>query len=259
MLAASARRRASSEIVLACSSSPISASFSARASQRRQRGRIEPVGEQREIALRGDRHDGEDVVAQRALQHEVERDRRRHREGGGKYRHRQARRQHARHRDDQQHHEQHEGARAFVDADRMDQDEHPGQPVEQIEHDEAQPPGCGADVGHRQLARNCRHLLIMTAWMTSTDAVQAPAVIAPVHRLDRKPMVADQQQDHQRRGQPVLRVLAQQFVVEGRARAARRGQPVARLAHILRGKSPLHRRGRRRQRGEIGLFAWNRH
>ena len=26
--------------------------------------------------------------------------------------------------------------------------------------------------------------------MTSTEAVQAPAVTAPVHRLDRKPMVA---------------------------------------------------------------------
>ena len=39
-------------------------------------------------------------------------------------------------------------------------------------------------------SRNCRHLLIMTAWMTSTEAVQAPAVTAPVHRLDRKPMVA---------------------------------------------------------------------
>ena len=31
--------------------------------------------------------------------------------------------------------------------------------------------------------------MTMTAWITSTEAVQAPAVIAPVHRLDRKPMV----------------------------------------------------------------------
>ncbi len=30
---------------------------------------------------------------------------------------------------------------------------------------------------------------MMTAWMTSTAAVQAPAVTAPVHRLDRKPIV----------------------------------------------------------------------
>ncbi len=39
-------------------------------------------------------------------------------------------------------------------------------------------------------SRNCRHLLIMTAWMTSTEAVQVPAATALVHRLDRKPMVA---------------------------------------------------------------------
>ena len=48
-------------------------------------------------------------------------------------------------------HEQHEGARAVVDADRMDEDEHPGQPEEQIEHDEAQPPG--AEVDARSAAR----------------------------------------------------------------------------------------------------------
>ncbi len=65
----------------------------------------------------------------------------------------------------------------------------------------------------------------------------------------------DQQQDHQRGGQAVLRVLAQQLVVEGGAGAARGGQPVARLAHVLRGKAALDRRGFRRQRGEIGLFA----
>ena len=72
-------------------------------------------------------------------------------------------------------------------------------------------------------------------------------------------MVADQQQDDQRRGQPVLRVLPQQLVVESRAGAARRGQPVARLAHILRGKAALNRRGFRWQRSQIGLFAWNGH
>ena len=38
-------------------------------------------------------------------------------------------------------------------------------------------------------SRNCRHFVMMTAWMTSTDAVHAPAVTAPVHKLDRKPMV----------------------------------------------------------------------
>ena len=39
-------------------------------------------------------------------------------------------------------------------------------------------------------SRNWRHLVTMTAWITSTEAVQAPAATAPVHRLDRKPTVA---------------------------------------------------------------------
>ena len=30
----------------------------------------------------------------------------------------------------------------------------------------------------------------MTAWMTSTEAVHTPAATAPLHRLERKPMVA---------------------------------------------------------------------
>ena len=46
----------------------------------------------------------------------------------------------------------------------------------------------------------------------------------------------DEQQDHQRGRQPVLRELAQQLVVEDRPRAAGRGQPVARLAHVLGGE-----------------------
>ena len=41
---------------------------------------------------------------------------------------------------------------------------------------------CGVD-------RNCLHLVMITAWIISTPAVQMPAVTAPVHRLDRKPTV----------------------------------------------------------------------
>ena len=37
--------------------------------------------------------------------------------------------------------------------------------------------------------RNCRHLVMMMAWITSTAAVQAPATTAPVQRLERKPTV----------------------------------------------------------------------
>src|SRR6185436_7793498 len=35
-------------------------------------------------------------------------------------------------------------------------------------------------------ARNWRHLVMMMAWITSTALVQAPALIGPLHRLDRK-------------------------------------------------------------------------
>ena len=47
-----------------------------------------------------------------------------------------------------------------------------------------------AEISATGWSRNCRHLVMITAWMTSTDAVQAPAVTAPVHRLDSRPMVA---------------------------------------------------------------------
>ena len=57
--------------------------------QRRQGRRIEPIGENGEVTLRRHRHDGENVIAQVTLQREVERDRRRHREGRGEGRDRQ--------------------------------------------------------------------------------------------------------------------------------------------------------------------------
>src|SRR5665213_1284875 len=210
--------------------------------QRRQRGRIKPVGEHGEIALCGRRHDGEDVIAQRALQREIERDRRGDREGGRECRDRQARSQHARHRHHQQHDEQHEGAGAFIGADRVDENEHPGQTVEQVEQDEAQAPGFGDHRRHRQFEE--------LAAFGDDDGVDHQHRRGPGAGGDRaRPQARqetdgrDQQQNDQRSGQPVLRVLSQQFVVEHRARARGRGQPVARIAHILRGQPPLHRRG----------------
>ncbi len=86
-------------------------------------------------------------------------------------------------------------------------------------------------------------------------AVQVPAVTAPVQRLDRKPTVADQQQDDQRGGQPVLREQAQQLVVEGRPRAGGRGQPVARLAHALRGGAAALGRRPVGERGAVARLA----
>ena len=55
---------------------------------------------------------------------------------------------------------------------------------------------------------------------------------APVHMPDRTADGRDQQQDRERGGEPVLRELAQQLVVECR-RAAGRGELVARPAHAL--------------------------
>ena len=86
--------------------------------------------------------------------------------------------------------------------------------------------------------RNCRHLVTMTAWITSTAAVQAPATTAPVQRLDRKPTVRDQQQHHERGRQPVLGELPQQLVVEGDAGAGGGGEPLAGLADPLGGEPP---------------------
>ena len=74
--------------------------------------------------------------------------------------------------------------------------------------------------------------------MTRTALVQVPAVTAPIQRLDRKPTDADQQQDHQRSRQPVLREQPQQLVVEDGRVPGGRGQPVTRLAHVLRRRAP---------------------
>ena len=226
--------------------------------QRGERGRIEPIGEHGEIALRRNRHDGENVIAQVSVQGEIERDRGGDRKGGGEHRHRQAGGQHAGDRHHQQHDEEHEGIRAFVGADRMDQDEHPGQAVEQVEHDEAQAPGTVGDRGRRQVEE-------LPAF-GDDHGMDHQHRTGPDAGLDRAGPQArqeadggDQQQDHQRGRQPVLRVLPQQLVIEGRPGAAGRDQPVARVAHILRGKATLHRRGLRRERGEVGLFPWNWH
>ena len=68
---------------------------------------------------------------------------------------------------------------------------------------------------------------------------------------------ADQQQDHQRRRQPVLREQPQQLVVEERPRPGGRGQPVARLAHVLRGRAAAL--GRRPVGGKVALVATHTH
>ena len=84
--------------------------------------------------------------------------------------------------------------------------------------------------------RNCRHLVTMMAWITSTAAVQAPAIDRADPEAGEEADGADQQQDHQRRREAVLGELPQQFVVEGDAGAGGRGQPVAGVADPLGGE-----------------------
>ncbi len=108
--------------------------------ERRQRGGVKPVGEKGKVAFRGQRHEGENVIVQRALDGEIECQRDGDRQRQREYRDRQARRQHARYRHHQKHDEQHEGGRLVIHADRVDQNEGPRHAEKKIEHDEAHAP-----------------------------------------------------------------------------------------------------------------------
>ena len=221
--------------------------------ERRQRRRVEAVREQRKVPFGRQRHDGEDVIVQRAFDGEIERDRDGDRQRQREHRDRQARRQHARYRHHQQHHEQHEGGGLIVDADRIDQDERPRHAEEQIEHDEAHPPRAQLR-GRGRLVEK----LPASANDDEMDEKRAAGPHAGRHRPGPKPGKRpdgdDQEQDDRRGRNAVLRELAQQFVIEDRPRAAGRGEPVARLAHVLGRAPPLGRRcgGRR---GELVRFA----
>ena len=99
-------------------------------------------------------------------------------------------------------------------------------------------------------ARNWRHSVMMMAWIASIAQVQVPAMTALIHRLDRKPTVHDQQQRHQRGGEPVLGEQPQQLIVEGRPRSGGRSQPITGLTHALRGGAPTLRRRAVGRRGK---------
>ena len=111
--------------------------------ERCQRRRMQAMGEQREISFGGQREQRQHVIVERAAQHEIHRDRRRHRRGGRKCCDGQARREHARYRDHQQHQEHHQRVRDRIEARRVDQDRGPAQAVEQIEQDKSRPPFAG--------------------------------------------------------------------------------------------------------------------
>ena len=228
--------------------------------ERRQRRRIEPVTQQRKVAFRRQRHDGKDVIVQRALAGEIQRDRNADRQRHGEDRDRQTRGQHARDRHHQEHDEQHEGARLLIAADRVDEDKGPRHAEEQIEQDEAQPPG--AEIGG---ARRFFEKLPAGADDHEMDDQRAggphPGGERSGPQAGKKPDGDNQEQDHQRSRQAVLGELAQQFVVEDRPRAAGRGQPIAGFAHMLGGKAALGRGG---DAGRSGLArftgrAWHYH
>ena len=206
--------------------------------QRGERGRIKPVGEQREIAFGGQRHGGEDVIVQRSLGGEIDGDGEGDRQREREHRDRQARRQHARYRHHEQHDEQHEGGSLLVQPDRIDQDEGPGHAEEQVEQDEAHPP--------RAQVRRARRLVEEQLALADDDEMNEECAAGPHAGRQRagpqarqQPDGDDQKQDHRRRRDAVLGELAEQFVIEHRPRAAGRGQAIARLAHVLGRQPPL--------------------
>ena len=83
--------------------------------QRRQRGRMQAMCEQGEVAFRGDGQRREHVIIECATQQEVHGDGGRDRNGRREGRDRQAGRQHAGDGDHQQHHKQHQGIGNHVD------------------------------------------------------------------------------------------------------------------------------------------------
>jgi hypothetical protein len=108
--------------------------------QCRERGRMQPLRQKREIAFGCDSQNGQHVVVEGAAQDEAQRDAERHWRGGGKGGNRQARGEHAGDRDHQQHQEHHQRIGDDVDAGRMHEDHRPRQAVEQVQKDKAQPP-----------------------------------------------------------------------------------------------------------------------
>ncbi len=219
-LADSARCRASSEIALACSSSPISASFSARASSVAKVEECRLMRQQHEIAFGRERERGQDVIVERAAHRKAQRHRDRDRRGGGEGCDRQIGGQHARYCDHQQHQEHHQRFRDHVEHG-MDQDRHPAQAIEQVEHDEACPPGARRR-GRGGLGQEAP----AAADHRDVDAEHAGGPGRGRDRLHPQPEQhagGDHQQHHDIGGrQPRLRILAQHLGVEGRPGSAGR-------------------------------------
>ncbi len=183
-------------------------------------GGVQAMRQQHEIALGGERERGQDVVVQRAGHRKAQRHGDGDRRGGGKRCDREIGGEHARYCDHQQHQEHHQRFRDHVEHG-MDQDRHPAQPIEQIEHDEACPPcaRCRRRGGFGQEAP-------ATADHRTVQAEHARGPGSGWDRLHPQPEQharCDHQQHHDIRGrQPRLGILAQHFGVEGRTGSAGR-------------------------------------
>jgi hypothetical protein len=159
---------------------------------------VQPVGQKREVAFRRNREDRQHVVVERASHREVERNRRGHRNGRGEGRHRQARGQHARYGNDQQHQEHEQRVRNHVEAGRVDQDVGPRQAEQQVEKDEACAPAAGSRRRHRFMHE--------AAAIGDQQAVNGQNGAGPEHRGERFDPEAGQQacnhhqQDDDQRG-----------------------------------------------------------
>jgi hypothetical protein len=146
----------------------------------------------------------------------------------------------------------------LIDAERVNQDKRPSQAVEQIEQDESQSPCPCRTLVHRpfeELPALGNHDRMDDQYSRCPDACgQHTAPYA-----GQEANSPDEKQNNQRRRNPILGVLAEQLVIERWPGAAGRRQAIARLPHILRGETSLHRRAFRGQGGKIGLFTWNGH
>ena len=189
--------------------------------QRRQRRRMQAMGQQREIPLRGEREQCERVIVEAAAQHEIHGDRRGHRRGRDQGRDRQAGREHARYRDHQQHQEHHQRIRDHVVSCRLQQDRGPAQAVQQIEQHEPRPPLAGGG----QRGRLGQEL----AAIADDDGLDAEHAAGPGRGCDRLHPETEQQagRDHQQHHDigsryPGLGILPEQFAIESGARSAGR-------------------------------------
>ena len=189
--------------------------------ERRQRGRVQAMGKQREIPFGGERQQCKHVVVEGPAEHEIHGDRRGDRRGGRERRDRQVRRKHARYRDDQQHQEHHQRIRDDIETGGMDQDRRPAQTVKQIKQDESRPPSAGR--GER--GRFCQEpgAAVDDGGMNAEHAAGPCRGRYRLHpEAEQKAGCHHEQHDDVGRRDARLGILPKQFAIESRAGSAGR-------------------------------------